>query len=36
MITAKISRPIGVAADNNQDDNQRNPRDRGRPMVCFI
>jgi len=22
--------------DQNQDDNQRNPKDRGRPMVCIV
>jgi hypothetical protein len=36
MMTEEISQPIGLAVDNNQEDNQRNPRDRGRPMVCLI
>jgi hypothetical protein len=22
--------------DQNQDDNQRNPKDRGQPMVCIV
>jgi hypothetical protein len=26
----------GSVADINQDDNQRNPRDRGRPMVYLV
>jgi hypothetical protein len=27
---------MGQSIGNNQDDNQRNPCDRGRPMVCII
>jgi hypothetical protein len=35
-MSEKISQPIGLAVDINQDDNQQNPRHRGRPMVCQI
>jgi hypothetical protein len=36
MMTEKTPQSIGLAVANNQDDNQRNPRDRGRPMMCLI
>jgi len=32
MPTEKVCQAIG----NNQDDNQRNPKDRGRPMVRIV
>jgi hypothetical protein len=27
---------MSQSIDSSQNDNQRNPRDRGRPMVCII
>jgi hypothetical protein len=32
----KITHSVGFAVADNQDDNQRNPRHRGRPMLCVI